>query len=92
MNTSEFFERIRNHPGVTVRTHQSPEAHTDRRHSVSSRRLYAKPTPELLRQVKKLEAGGMGRKDACARLNLCASTVFNYIGPKGFKGKWKRVR
>ena len=92
MKTFDIFDRIRSHPGVTVRTHQSPEADPEHRHSNSSRRRYAKPTPDLLREVKKYEALGMGRKDVCARLNLCASTVFNYIGPKGYKGKWKRVR
>lgn len=80
MKASDIFERIRNAPGVTVRTHMAddPSPFVSRR--TGKRIRYAQLTPEIIVEIRRREAAGESRAAACRAMNVHPASIYNHVG------------
>ena len=81
MKASDIFERIRNHPGVTVRTHVSRERVANRANN-APRHRYEVITSEIIERMREMDRRNVKRLEISATLNICPTAIYYYCGPK----------
>lgn len=66
---------------LTVRTHKAPESVRENKHG-KPRGRYAPVTPEILEDIKRLEASGVKRREIARLKNIHETTIHKRLGAK----------
>ena len=88
MDSSDIFEKIKSHPGVTVRTHISSE-HQPNKANNAQRHRYETLTPEIIKRMRELDNKNVKRLDIAERLNISPTSIYYYCGPKKNRQTWQ---